>query len=143
MRDRIRPPKELESVLDLLKDKGVFATKQKGMMFAASLGFAVESYLPLESTGEGIRLEYFANVDDAGFVDALAVAHSKTLEILEEEKAEERFEIFEAYAHGGLKRINAQLQKDKNRSELDVILHLVDECKQTRSDRLGKLKGLL
>ena len=39
MRDRIRPPKDLEEILDKLKDDKVFDTKQKGMMFAAAVGF--------------------------------------------------------------------------------------------------------
>ena len=43
MRDRIRPPKELEDVLDQLKKDEIFDTKQKAMMFAAALGYASQT----------------------------------------------------------------------------------------------------
>jgi hypothetical protein len=38
MNERIRPPRDFESLLDSLDTDGIFQSKQKGMMFAAALG---------------------------------------------------------------------------------------------------------
>ena len=128
MRDRVRPPAELEWVLDLLKEQGVFATKQKGMMFAGALGYRLqrlETPAPLESTGEGIRLEYFQKPRDDGFLDALAVAQNRSLRVLEETALESRLELFETYAEMGLKRIELALQS-KGRDALPAVLELLE-----------------
>ncbi len=151
MRDRVRPPKEQEYVLDNLKDKEeLFSTKQKGMMFAAALGRRLNdgTDLPPDITrpGGGIRLEYFRNADDAGFIRALAVAASGSLEILAEGRAEERIEIFERYAALGLRELERRLQQD-SRHALEVIIDILEEFGEPAlppgSERLGRLKGLL
>ena len=63
MRDRIRPPKDLEEVLDMLKDDKVFDTKQKGMMFAAAVGYCLHR----ELWGQGLITEAARALVDAGF----------------------------------------------------------------------------
>ncbi len=152
MKDRVRPPAEYEYVLDNLKDKeALFSTKQKGMMFAAALGRRLGgdgAELPpgITRPGEGIRLEYFRSVDDAGFIRALAVATSGSLEILAEDRMEERIDIFERYAALGLKELERRLQQD-SRDALEVIIDTLDEFGDAESapggERLDRLKGLL
>ena len=108
MKDRVRPPKDLEEVLDDLKNDGVFETKQKGMMFAAAVGYALHGQevqaVDLEQFGEGIRLEYFRSVDDEGFIDTLAVATTGDLSIMAPARQAERVELFEKYASLGSRR---------------------------------------
>ncbi len=151
MRDRVRPAVEYEYVLDNLKDKeGLFSTKQKGMMFAAALGRRLDdsAVLPpgITRPGEGIRLEYFRSVDDAGFISALAVAASGSLEILAEDRIEEHIDIFERYAALGLRELERRLQQD-SRDALEVIIDILEEFGEPElaagSDRLDRLKGLL
>lgn len=107
MRDRVRPPRDLESVLDSLKDDGFFETKEKALMFSAAVGYAIERGKgklgqPLESHGEGIRLEYFENPRDARFIDLMAVAVKNDLQVLSDNSQPGRIEQFERFAHSGL-----------------------------------------
>lgn len=143
MRDRVRPPKDLESILDLLKEKKVFGTKQKGMMFAAAIGYATDRYEKPDAYGEGIKLEYFERGADEGFIDALAVAHIDSLDILADDHREERLNIFESYAAGGLAEISRLLELEKSRSELDIIIDALDCLRSARGDRMAQLQGLI
>lgn len=127
MKDRIRPPKDLESVLDRLKEDSIIETKQKGMMLAAAIGYAIDRAGGRELTGagEGIRLEYFQRPVDDAYIDALAVAESKDLRILEDERLEDRIDCFERYAHVGLTKINEACYIN-SRQPLDALLALLD-----------------
>lgn len=143
MRDRIRPPRRLERLLDELKDIGIFETKQKGMMFAAALGFARKRFEEPDQFGEGIRLEYFESKDDAAFISMIAIAHSDSLEVLEEARSDERLSIFENYAHTGLVALEEALAAKKSVSPLDVVLDLLAEVRKPEgSSRVEKLQGL-
>ena len=123
MRDRIRPPKDLEEVLDRLKDDDrIFETKQKGMMFVAALGYSlfkdkVDSS-EIESYGEGIKMMYFQKPQDEGFIDALSVAKSTDLKSLDPEMQEERVDLFERCAFLGHQRdAKALLRRSPCRSD--------------------------
>lgn len=146
-RDRVRPPRELEAVLDELKDAGVFETKQKGMMFAAALGFLKHKgeRPELPAMGEGIRLEYFRSTNDEPFIDALAVAEVGDLEILAEARKNERLEIFERYAYWGLHEIKASLAAaPSDATHLQTVFEILDRAPEGGTgDRVGRLKGLV
>jgi dnd system-associated protein 4 len=147
MRDRIRPIQELEKpVLESLKDSGLFATKQKGMMFAAALGYSLRGKgLSQETTdpkfGEGIRIEYFASVLDDGFIDALAVASTGSLDVLAEDRQEERIELFERYAAAGLREMKKQIV-DAPMEHLNAMLAVLDEVSARSSSSSEMLPGL-
>jgi len=136
MKDRIRPPKGLENVLDQLKDEaGIFETKQKGLMFAAAIGFAlhrdkIES-TSLDSFGEGIRLQYFSSQQDEGFIDAIAVAHEGKLEILDPEKQPARIELFERCALLGLEEMQKHCFDSRLDDPLLGLLSLIDEVQMS------------
>lgn len=146
-RDRVRPPRELEGILDELKEAGVFETKQKGMMFAAALGFlrrkGEDSELP--AMGEGIRLEYFRSPNDEPFIDALAVAEIGDLEVLADERRNERLEIFERYAFLGLQEIKANLAAaPSDATQLETIVEILERAgDEEPGDRVQRLKGLV
>jgi dnd system-associated protein 4 len=146
MRDRICPPRDLEGpVLDKLKDTEIFATKQKGMMFAAALGFRVRGKTsPIGdefSPGEGIRLEYFERPRDDGFIDALAVAATGSLEILAEGRQDERLDLFERYAAVGLAEMKKRLI-DVAATPFDATLALLDDLTAKRDSPANVLPGL-
>lgn len=147
MRDRIRPPKDLEDVLDKLKDDKVFDTKQKGMMFAAALGYCLHSdkvdSTEIDQLGEGIRMEYFDSQDDVGFIDALAVATRKELNVVANDRQEERVELFQKYAYLGLKEMKRACYDEKPEYPLFGILKLLDQLDKPEDGDLPGLEGLL
>ena len=143
MRDRLRPPKEYDDILNKLKEDGVFATRQKAIMFAASLGFKLEpdsEVQPLEGYGEGIPISIFSRATDSNFIDALAVTKVNSLQVLQPEKGDERLEVFEHFARIGLERINKSCYQG-GAAPLQGILDLIDQF-QDSSESSDKLPGL-
>lgn len=141
MSDRISPPDDLEQVLDDLKKAGIFATKQKGLMFAASVGWAQRKSHPAEpptALGEGIRVEYFERPRDLGFVEALAVTEAEDLLELALDKDDARIRLFEAYANVGLRAVRKACF-ESGVSVQQGILNLIDLLMSPPS---GALPGL-
>ena len=143
MRDRVRPPGELEWVLDRLKEDGFFETKQKAIMFAASLGYSLrradgKSGLALQNHGEGIRMEYFERQLDDRFIELMALASLRELEVLGQERRAEVVQSFEEYAHAGLVEIKDRCYAD-NKDPMIGMLALIDRARRPAS---GALPGL-
>jgi dnd system-associated protein 4 len=153
VRDRIRPPKDLEIVLDELKELRLFQTKQKGMMFAAAMGYTINSkkdqHERPERYGEGIRLEYFQSPEDDGYINALAVAAHGTLEILADDRTDDRFDLFERYANTGLIELKRRLDSSRHVDRLEVILDILDDLggdsqgDDSNDARVRRLAGLV
>ena len=147
MRDRIRPPRDLEDILDKLKEDRVFDTKQKGMMFAAAVGYSLHrdkaGGVEIEQLGEGIRIEYFDTQDDVGFIDALAVATGGELSIVADERQEERIDLFQRYAYLGLKEMKRACYDEKPEYPLHGIFKLIDQLDSPGTGDLPGLEGLL
>lgn len=153
MKRRIYPPKNLEDVLEKLTSVGpstpvqIFSTKQKALMYAAALGYFRNERTKLESRGEGIRYDIFQKALDDGFIDALAIAEKTDLEILSEERENERAEIFEEYAYTGL----IEMEKvcfEKEGDPLENLIRLADEGRSTEGTEIegidtSILKGLI
>lgn len=144
MRERIRPPKDLEvTVLERLKGK-IFETKQKGMMFAAAIGFAMFrdqlASTVIDHYGEGIRMEYFRSPQDDGFIDAISVALSNDLAILAPEKQEERIDTFERLTYLGLQEIQKQCFDSRIEDPLLGILSIVDRMQKPTMEKLPGLE---
>lgn len=153
MMRRIYPPKNAEGILEKLTSVGpgvpiqIFATKQKALMFAASLGYFRKEKTRLESRGEGIRYDIFEKALDDGFIDALAIADADKLEILSDDHESERAEIFEDYAHTGLLEMEKECFK-KEGDPLENLIRLADEARSTESADIegidpNILKGLV
>ena len=143
MRDRVRPPQELEDVLDQLKADGVFETKQKGMMFAAALGYhrtgADVTGVEIDQFGEGIRLDYFKTPDDDGFIDVLAVTAANNLNTVHPDKQNDRVEQFEKYALIGLREMKRVCYDERPESPLEGILTLMDAMSAPADNELPGL----
>ncbi len=100
---RIRPPKEYEKLIDKLVEGGVFESKQAVMMFAAALGKRFNGRKEIGQPGDGIRWHIFEKAGDDAFVNALALAESNDINILDPERGdgEDVQLVFEEYAAGG------------------------------------------
>lgn len=144
MRDRIRPPRDLEkSVLDRMKEDGITETKQKGMMLAAAIGFALDGPdggQEVDTFGEGIRLEYFERAVDDEFIGALAVAHENDLTVLSPKHQDRRTEIFERYASVGLRRLKEVFETARD-PLIDLANLLQDLAQEEESGGLPGLEG--
>jgi dnd system-associated protein 4 len=144
-KDRIRPPRDLEPILDQLKADGVFDTKQKGMMFAAAIGFGLHrdelASADIDQFGEGIRLDYFR--DDDGFIDALAVAVRGDLAVMAPDRQPERVDIFEKYAFLGLAELKRACYDDRPEYPLSGVLVLLDTLSRSPNDDLPGLANIL
>jgi dnd system-associated protein 4 len=147
MKDRVRPPKDLESILDRLKDDGVFETKQKGMMFAAAIGFGLHrnrlATTQLDHFGEGIRLEYFRTSDDDAFIDTLAVAIRNDLTVMALDRQPERIEIFEKFAAIGLAELQRVCYDERPEYQLSGALSLLDALCRSSDEDLPGLANIL
>jgi len=147
VRDRIRPPKDLEDVLDKLKEDKVFDTKQKGMMFAAAVGYSLHrdnvDSTEIDTVGEAIKMEYFEKPDDVGFIDALAVTTRNDLGVVSDERQPERVELFERYALLGLKEMKRACYDEKPEYPLYGILKLIDQLDRPEKGDLPGLDGLI
>lgn len=146
MTDRVRPPHNLEPVLDRLKEDDVFETKQKGLMFAAAVGFALHreevDQVEIDQYGEGIRMEYFRSKkspQDEDFIDVLSVCKHEDLNALDPERQEDRVALFERYAVLGLIEMQRACYDDRPDDPLLGILELVDQMQQSTSETLPGL----
>ncbi len=137
MRDRIRPPKELEPLLDKLKEEfHIFETKQKGVMFAAGIGYALHkekvSGVEVESFGEGIRMQYFES--DDGFLEAIAVDHAGELEVLASKNQPDRIELFERCMLLGLQEIKKHCFDNRPEDPITGLLNLIDNVQNAMNE---------
>jgi len=120
---RVYPPKELESFLgQIVVDQGLFETKQKALMFAASLGRYREERKELVARGEGIRIDIFQRGVDDVFIDALAVSVTNDLGVLSPDRTEERIRIFEECAFAGLREMHRVAAQPTDTLEEFIIL---------------------
>ena len=111
-------------------------------MFAAALGYAAENRKPVERKAAGIRYEVFQTAMDDGFIGALAVATTGDLGILAEERADERVDIFEEYAHGGLE-ILRRICFEQEGDPLDILIRRTLDARPDESDIPGIDPGVL
>ena len=150
---RVAPPREFEEALDRLtasepgRPYPLFETKQKVLMFAAALGFHRGKRTPLDRKGTAIRFDVFEKQLDDGFFDALAVAHANDLSVLSDERSDERIQIFEEFAHTGLREIIESCFHAQG-DPLTHLLTLVDDARAPRQEELAGmdpsvLRGLM
>lgn len=125
---------ELKSTLERLTSPldsvgfSLFETKQKALMFAASLGRVRGSAIELKQrdAGSAIRFDIFQTAMDDAYLFALAIAADASLKILDASREEDVITIFEQYAHGGLVEMNRRCF-ESGLDPLDALLDLTQE----------------
>lgn len=120
---RVRRPKDKEELLTTLVEEGPFTTFREVLVFAAALGVASERRAPFDQSSEPIPWEVFGNTA-APTMDMIAAVTSDEMDILADDRIDERLTIFEEYANGGLEIIRERLANDP-RPALDVVLDIV------------------
>lgn len=139
---RIRPPAQYESLIATLIEKAGFETKHSVLTFAAAVGWFIDKREKLGKAGEGVRWQIFEKNDDSAFVNALALAEDKTLQVLGREKGDQEnvIGIFEEYAAAGLHHIEEQCVNQPG-DLLNNLLSLVTEARLYDSEPPRGLEG--
>lgn len=125
MPSRIRRPVDKEETIQAIIDDQPFATMAAALLFSAAVGYASERRVAFDK-GHELLWEPFANAGAGPFLDMLAAAVSDDKEILSTERENERVQLFEEYANGGLEVIRDRLAA-KGGSPLDALLGLILE----------------
>jgi dnd system-associated protein 4 len=128
MRRRVKRAADTDQLLKDLTEKGrPFATMAHAMIFAAALGYSESRRQAFMKAEEAIPWEVFARISTGpDFIDMLAGVDSDDTDILSDARADDRVEIFEEYANGGLHVIAERMAAD-DRLPLEVLLDLVLE----------------
>src|SRR4051794_28770081 len=123
MARRVRRPKDKEALLSQLVDEGPFATYREALIFAAALGVADGRRAAFDQSSEPIPWEVFA-VTATPAMDMIAAVTTDEIDVLADDRIDDRLTIFEEYANGGLDVIRERLASDA-RPAFDVLLDIV------------------
>lgn len=132
MVDRLRRPSQYDSMLEELRESGVFEKLTNILVFAACLGFKRSNRKPFNQSGEPIRLAQFNEHYDEAVMNALAILEKDgDAMMLAKENEEEKIKIFEEYACGGLEILSREIAEPKLEWEKALIDIILDEADQT------------
>lgn len=106
--------KAVENTLQVLggKDAVLFTTLRDALSFAATLGYKESRRMPLDPNlgKEDIQASVYHMHEAVDLIFAMAIAVSKSIDILKPENEKECIQIFEEYANGGLHLITEWLE---------------------------------
>ena len=96
---RIRRAAEQQEMMQkLLAGNKVFNAYRDILVLSAVIGYSNKAYKPVDKpASDGVLMQFFTETD-YDLMDLIAYAHTKEQAILKEDG---KYEIFEAYAHGG------------------------------------------
>ena len=96
---RIRRAAEQQEMMQkLLAGNKVFNAYRDILVLSAVIGYSNKAYKPVDKpANDGVLMQFFTETD-YDLMDLIAYAHTKEQAILKEDG---KYEIFEAYAHGG------------------------------------------
>lgn len=130
---RIRPPESIDEVAEILVERGPFDSKQKLLMFAASLGVRDGERKPFEKTSTEIRWEIFQRNGDDSFIQALAVREAGGLAAFDDPGFDRGISAFEEYANFGLQFLKKKVV-ERPIETLDSLIALIN-VKEVPGDR--------
>ncbi len=131
---RVNRPKDKDDLLKQLTEQGPFQDNRDVLVFAAALGWYEGRQVPLGVKGEAIRWETATNRRGTEpLTNMIAAVRTGDPEILAADRFDERLEIFEEYANGGLEILRGMLASDP-RPPVDVILGLIQGVCRTDSE---------
>lgn len=123
---RVRRPTDKGELLTRLVDSNPFSTFREALIFAAALGYSHDRRSGFDKSDEAIPWEVFSGAQGTELIDMIAATSDDDLEILgdDEERSDQRLQLFEEYANGGLEVLQEHLAQEA-RPEVDVVLDLV------------------
>lgn len=122
---RIKKSEDYTTMLDNLKKSGIFEKHTNTLIFAACLGFKRNDPKPVSNPGEPVRLGLFDDDYDEAVINAIAILEKNgDAMMLAKSKEQERIEIFERYAHGGLAILEREIFKSGQSWE-DALISLI------------------
>lgn len=137
MSRRVKKPESKVELLNKLNkqrnaEEGIFDTFADALTFAACVGIAKEEYKPFTEQDEPINYDVFQNdsIKEA-VIYTIAFAENKNLKIFADKSYDERLEIFEFYANGGLEIIQEKI--NQSTSTLEAFITLVSEFEKEGS----------
>lgn len=111
----VKRSRQFEETLQKLggRDAKLFSTLREALSFCAILGFRERRKVPLNpnSGTEDIAGAQYQSNDAVDMLFALALADSKTSDILRPEREKECVQIYEEYANGGLEMVQSWLDR--------------------------------
>jgi dnd system-associated protein 4 len=135
MRRRVRRPADKDQLLKTLtENQRPFATMAHALVFASSLGYAEGRRISFDKSSEQIPWEVFANTGAEQFIDMLAGVVADETDILADERVNDRLDIFEEFANGGLELIAERLTSD-HRPPLESLLDLMLKYEASRESK--------
>lgn len=122
---RLSFAKDKREIIEQLAGQRPFRENRDVLVFAAAVGWHEKRSVPLASKDEPIRWETATNRRGTeALANMIAAVDSEDPEILSDDRFDERLEIFEQYANGGLEILRGLLANEP-RPAIDVILELV------------------
>ena len=114
---RIRRAAEQQEMMQkLLSGNKVFNAYRDILVLSAVIGYRNGAFKPIEKQASDSVLMQFFTETDYDLMDLIAYAHAKEQAILKEDG---KYEIFEAYAHGGFPILLDLLEVDSS-TEIDA-----------------------
>ena len=111
----VRRSKQFEETLQKLggKDATLFPTLREALTFCAVLGYKERRKVPLDSSvgTEDIAGAQYQTNSAVDMVFALALADSKSSDILRPDREKECIKIYEEYANGGLELVQSWIDR--------------------------------
>ncbi|MFE4650497.1 hypothetical protein [Streptomyces sp. NPDC056707] len=126
---RARRPQQHEALMIELQNEAGFPTYRDILLFAAALGFSHDRHTPVTAThGDAIRYEVLtAPAFSEALINMIAAnVITGDPEIMDAARIEERINIFETYANGGLEYIQEQINV-RHQPAARVVIDLVTE----------------
>lgn len=140
----------VKSLIISKETTGPFQTYADVMVFAAALGARRKKRVPLEEISKRdplpIGIEIFISRGYEVAIKLLAIAETKDINILspsDENSEEQRIQIFEEYANGGLEILQEELRGSVDYSERLLLLLMSERNKQDRIEGEFDLSNFL
>jgi dnd system-associated protein 4 len=129
---RVRRPKDKEELMARLSQgaDSVFETYVELLCFAACLGYSRNTPVSFEISAEAVPWHIFENRGMDSVVNLVAAVASEDFGIVGQERFNDKLEVFERYANGGLE-ILSQLIEKSPKTPFDVVRDLVLDAQKS------------
>ena len=140
----------VQKLLDTKRTTGAFQTYADVIVFAASLGAKYQKRVPLKEVSHSelapVSLEVFISRGYDWVIKLIAVTETQDIKILSTEEPkieEERVQIFEEYANGGLAKLRDELRGAVDYTERLLLILSAERFPEKETDEEFDLSRFL